>query len=118
MALKRIPVPTPIRLVTVDERVEPTVVAGCIVRVRPTATVDEEELRSRVEAIRQRALACKVLPRPAGDRLVLAQGNTGVTQELPSDPRAFVLGLVQASSSKRKDELIGYVAALADKEGL
>ena len=115
--MKRIPV-NATQVTTVDETLDGKAAkdfSGVIVRLRPTAQVGEDELRTLKAELAKHVLALKVLPRPASDKLVLPSGQLPA---LPSNTRAFLLELATKSSSKRLPELLQYLEELADAEGI
>lgn len=115
--MKRIPVKAT-EVVTVDETLAdraPDDFSMSIVRLKPSAVAEQIDVKNAADELRQHALAVKVLPRPPANRLIMAAtlGHTGVT-EMPRNTRAFVM----TSIDPGKTELLEYVGALADAEGL
>jgi hypothetical protein len=113
-------------LTTVDETVDDlAALAGTFVRIRPTASASDEQLRTlKRELLKAGALAVRLLPRPQGDELQLSAPAALVASafgsKLDTAPpvRDLMAKLVEASTSHDKPALLTLLNRLADEEGL
>lgn len=112
------------KLATVDEHVDPTVFTGQFVRVLPTSSATDVQLKTfKSELERAGVAAVRMMPRPQGNKVQL--GGAAQTVKLLMGPddsippvRELVSSLVMSSTSARKAELEELLMKLADEEGL
>lgn len=112
------------KLATVDEHVDPMMFTGQFVRVLPTSSATDAQLKTfKGELERAGVAAVRMMPRPQGNKVQL--GGAAQTVKLLMGPddsippvRELVSSLVTSSTSARKAELEELIMKLADEEGL